>query len=164
MPQKTRLKVGDAAPDFTLPAVWTKPEVTTGEVTLSHFRGRKNVLIAFHPLAWTGVCALQMKSYEEQLCRFEELDAVVLGISVDSRFSKEAWAQSLGGISFPLLSDFPAGKVAKAYGVLRKEGFSQRALFLVDKQGVIRYMEVHEPPERPDDEVVFAALRRLKQK
>jgi len=86
-----------------------------------------------------------------------------VGISCDPTPSQKAWAETIGGLSFPLLSDFwPHGDVAKKYGVLREAGFSERALFIVDKQGVIRYIDVHELREQPDEEVLFEELRKLR--
>jgi glutaredoxin len=90
------------------------------------------------------------------------LDAQVLGVSVDSVPCLQAWAESLGGIDFPLLSDFwPHGGVAEQYGVLRSEGKSQRALFVIDKEGIIRYLDIHDIDDQPDNEVLFAELRRI---
>lgn len=86
----------------------------------------------------------------------------MLGISVDSSDCLYAWAESLGGITYPLLSDFfPHGRVAQLYGVLRPEGYSERAIFVIDKQGVIRYVDVHEIDDQPDNEVLFAELYKL---
>lgn|SRR5690606_8462809 len=103
-----------------------------------------------------------MPSYEDDLPRFEEYDTQVLGISVDSVPSHEAWQKSLGGISYPLLSDFwPHGHVSKLYGVLRDEGMSERALFVIDKEGIIRYIDVHPIDRQPDNEVIFEVLRKL---
>lgn len=90
------------------------------------------------------------------------MNAQVLGISVDSVPCLEAWAESLGGISYPLLSDFwPHGGVAKRYGVLRKEGKTERAIFIVDAEGIIRYVDVHDIDQQPDNEVVLQELRRI---
>lgn len=90
------------------------------------------------------------------------MDTQVLGISVDSTDCLYAWAESLGGISFPLLSDFfPHGRVAQLYGVLRPEGYSERALFVIDKRGIIRYVDVHDIDEQPDNEVLFSELAKL---
>ncbi len=90
------------------------------------------------------------------------MNTQVLGISVDHVPCLKAWAESLGGISFPLLSDFwPHGAVAKKYGVLRKEGYTERALFIVDKQGFVRYVDVHAIDEQPDNNVLRAALREI---
>jgi glutaredoxin len=104
-----------------------------------------------------------MPSYEQDLLKFEGYNAQVLGISVDHNPCLKAWAESLGGISYPLLSDFwPHGTVAQRYGVFREEaGHSERALFVVDKQGIIRYIDIHEISQQPDNEHVFQALREL---
>lgn len=95
--------------------------------------------------------------------RFEGKNTQVLGISVDSTDCQRAWAKSLGRIdNFPLLSDFwPHGEVARKYEVLRNEGFSERALFVIDKQGVIRYADVHDLNDQPDNEVLFRELEKL---
>ncbi len=90
------------------------------------------------------------------------MDALVLGVSVDSVPSLQAWADSLGGIHFPLLSDFyPHGAVAQRYGVLRSDGRSERALFIVDKQGVICYIDIHDIDHQPDNDVLLAELRHI---
>jgi len=103
-----------------------------------------------------------MPSYEDDLPRFEEYDTQVLGISVDSIPSHEAWQKSLGGITYPLLSDFyPHGAVAEKYGVLRDEGMSERALFIIDKEGIIRFIDVHPIDQQPDNEELFEVLRKL---
>jgi len=96
------------------------------------------------------------------MARFEELNAQVLGISVDHVPCLKAWAESLGGISFPLLSDFcPQAAVAKKYGVKRKEGFSERAIFVLDRYGFIRYIDIHDIDDRPKNKVLFAELRKV---
>jgi glutaredoxin len=90
------------------------------------------------------------------------LDAQVLGVSVDSVPTLKAWADSLDGINYPLLSDFyPHGAVAERYGVLREDGTSERALFIVDKNGVVRYIDIHDYDEQPDNDVLLAELRRI---
>jgi len=90
------------------------------------------------------------------------LDTQVLGISVDHVPCLKAWAESLGGITYPLLSDFwPHGAAAVKYGVLRPDGKSERALFVIDKQGVIRYIDIHDIDHQPDNEVLFTELRRI---
>ncbi len=94
--------------------------------------------------------------------RFERVNTQVLGISVDSQDSLRAWAESLGGITYPLLSDFwPHGGVAQKYGVLRPEGKSERAIFVMDRTGVIRYVDVHDIDEQPDNEVLFRELAAM---
>lgn len=98
-----------------------------------------------------------MPSYEDDLGRFEGMDTQVLGISVDSVPSHQAWAKSLGGISYPLLSDFwPHGQVAELYGVLRTDGKSERALVVIDKAGVVRWIDVHPLDRQPDNEELFS--------
>jgi len=97
------------------------------------------------------------------LDRFDGLKAQVLGLSVDSIDSLKAWAESLGGITYPLLSDFyPHGEVAQKFGVLREDGRTERAIFIIDKQGIIRYVEVCEDiDEQPDNEDLFDVLEQL---
>jgi glutaredoxin len=104
-----------------------------------------------------------MPSYEEDLYKFEGYNTQVLGISIDHIPCLKAWAESLDGISYPLLSDFwPHGAVARMYGVFReKEGRSERALFVIDKEGIVRYVDVHDIDEQPDNEEVFRVLREL---
>jgi peroxiredoxin len=94
--------------------------------------------------------------------RFEEEDAQVLGISVDGTATNAAWAESLGVSQIPLLSDFwPHGAVAQMYGVLREQGFTERATFIVDKDGIVRFKHVYGLNELPDNEVLFDALRQI---
>ncbi|MDH4066241.1 MAG: peroxiredoxin [Acidobacteriota bacterium] len=149
------LKVGDEAPDFELRSH------RGGSVKLSDFRGKRNVVLAFHPLAFTPVCAAQMCGYQSDLSRFDAADATVLGISIDAQPSKSAWAQTFGPISFDLLSDFyPHGDVARKYDVFReKDGISERAIFVVDKTGKIAWAKVYDIPQQPDNADLFAALK-----
>ncbi len=104
-----------------------------------------------------------MPAYEADLERFKGYDAQVLGISVDSVPCNTAWAKSLGGLTFDLLSDFhPKGVVAKAYGAYREnDGISERALFIVDKAGKIAYKDIHDISDQPDNEELFEVLRKL---
>lgn len=109
-----------------------------------------------------------MPSYEDDLSRFEGLDTQVLGVSVDSVPSHKAWAKSLGGLSYPLLSDFyPHGEAARVWGILREDpdqpayGANERALFIIDKEGTIRFIDVHPIAEQPDNEELFDVLRKL---
>jgi peroxiredoxin len=95
------------------------------------------------------------------MAKFGKLNAQVLGISVDHIPCLKAWAESLGGISFPLLSDFnPLGAVARKYGVKRKEGFSERAIFVLDKSGTIRYIDIHKITDRPKNKILFSELKK----
>jgi glutaredoxin len=96
------------------------------------------------------------------MAKFAGLNAQVLGISVDHVPCLKAWAESLGGINYPLLSDFwPHGAVAKKYGVLRKEGYTERAIFVIDRQGVIRYIDIHDIDDQPSNEELLEELRRI---
>ena len=153
------LKVGDEAPDFELRSH------RGGTVKLSDFRGKRQVVVAFHPLAFTPVCATQMSGYQANLGRFESLDAVVLGVSVDAQPAKSAWAQSLGSIAFDLLSDFhPQGDVARSYGVFREnDGISERAIFVVDKDGKIAWARTYDIPEQPDTTELFEVAERVEE-
>ena len=151
------LKLGDEAPDFELRSH------RGGTVKLSDFRGKKNVVVAFHPLAFTPVCAAQMSSYESDIARFEGAETAVLGISIDAQPSKTAWAKELGVKSFDLLSDnYPYGEVAQKYGVFRQQdGISDRAVFVIDKQGKVRWSKVYDIPQHPGNDEVFDALANL---
>lgn len=127
------LPVGEKAPDFSL-------SDTDGKlVNLSDF-SRSSVLLVFYPLDWSPGCSQQLDLYQHEWSEFESRGIKVVGISVDSIYSHGAWA-AVRNISFPLLSDFnPKGKVAKMYNVYRDEdGFSERALYLIDGDGFIRY-------------------------
>jgi peroxiredoxin len=105
-----------------------------------------------------------MPGLEKNLERFKGLDAQVVGISIDSTHTNRAWAESLGGISYPLLCDFwPHGDVARAYGVLdEKAGRAERAVFIIDKEGTVRYIDVHDIGEQPDEEQILEELGKLK--
>ena len=104
-----------------------------------------------------------MPSYEADLSRFEDADTQVLGISIDSIPSHIAWAKSLGGITYPLLADFePKGEVAKAFGAYRSaDGITERALFVIDKQGKVAFKDIHDISKQPDNEVIHDVLRKL---
>jgi peroxiredoxin len=151
-----KLKVGDQAPNFTLPAV-------TGEnISLSQYRGKKNVIISFVPAAWTPVCSDQWPGYNIVKDIFNQNDAILLGITVDNLPTLFAWTNQMGKLWFPVLSDFwPHGRVAKRYGVLRSNGVSERALFIIDKRGIIRYIDVHDINQRPHLEDLVSELEKL---
>ncbi len=104
-----------------------------------------------------------MPAYNADLSRFESYDAQVLGISIDTVPTNSAWARSLGGLNYPLLSDFwPHGEVADKFGVFRQEGgHSERALFVIDKEGKVAYIDVHDIAKQPDNEDLFEVLRQL---
>lgn len=155
---KPKLKVGDRAPDFTLPSI-------TGErVSLRQYLGKKNVVISFVPAAWTPVCSDQWPGYNMVKDIFDQYDAALLGITVDNIPTLYAWTRPMGDLWFPVLSDFwPHGKVAKKYGVLRSDGVSERALFIIDKKGLIRYIDVHNINKRPLLEDLVKELEKLKE-
>jgi len=151
-----KVKVGDPAPDFTLPSV-------AGEkITLSRFKGEKNVMISFVPAAWTPVCSDQWPGYNIVKDMFDENDAVLLGITVDNIPTLYAWTKQMGKLWFPVLSDFyPHGAVADRYGVLRSDGVSERALIFIDKKGIIRDIQVNDINKRPDLETCAINLEKM---
>jgi len=151
-----KVKVGDKAPDFSLPSV-------SGEkVTLSQYHGKKIVVISFVPAAWTPVCSDQWPGYNIAKSFFDKNDAILLGITVDNIPTLYAWTTEMGKLWFPVLSDFwPHGAVSKKYGVLRSDGISERALFVIDKKGVIRYIDVHDINQRPKLEVLVKELEKI---
>jgi peroxiredoxin len=152
----TRPQPGMPAPLFTLPDAEKNP------VQLADYRG-KNVVLAFYPADWSDVCTSQLAIMQQHLDRIRSYDADVLAISVDSHESHRAWAQ-YQGLTFPLLSDFwPHGAVAERYGVLRPaDGISERALFFIDRDGLIQDVWIGEHPGvQPPIDVVIAALERI---
>jgi peroxiredoxin len=146
------LEVGTQAPDFRL------PNQSRQDITLSGFRGVKNVVVAFHPLAFTPVCSAQAQAYERERPRFDALDAHVLVISSDPGPSKKAWGDSLR-VAYDLLSDFhPQGQVARSYGVLGEGGLAERAVFVVNRSGIITWARRYEMSEQPNVEDALSAL------
>jgi len=152
-----KVKRGQLSPDFTLPSI-------SGEkVSLSQYRGKKNVVLSFVPAAWTPVCSDQWPGYNIAKDIFSQYDAILLGITVDNIPTLYAWINQMGKLWFPVLSDFwPHGAVAKKFGVLRSNGVSERALFVIDKKGIIRYIDVHDINKRPPLEDLMGALEKLK--
>jgi peroxiredoxin len=135
------VQTGQHAPDFTL------KDTDMHDVTLSSFQGKKNVVLLFVPLAFTGVCTQELCSVRDNLNAYANLDAEVFGISVDSPFAQKAWKEK-EQLNFGLLSDFNREAV-KAYGaqydaLLGFQGVAKRAAFVIDKQGTVRYAEVLE--------------------
>jgi len=153
---ENRVKVGDGFRDFSL-------EDQNEEVfTLSKFKG-KMVLLSFHPLAWTSVCAEQMKSLEKNKEAFDFLNTIAVGVSVDTVPSKKAWAKSLNIENTRLLSDFwPHGKVAETYGIFRsKYGTSERANIIIDEDQKVVFIKVYPVGQLPDIKEVTEALKKL---
>jgi len=151
-----KVKVGDKAPDFSLPSL-------SGEkISLHEFKGKKNVVISFVPAAWTPVCSDQWPGYNLAKVIFDQNDAVLLGITVDNVPTLYAWTNQMGKLWFPVLSDFwPHGKTASMYGVLRSDGVTERALFIIDKSGILRYAYVSDINKRPDLKDLATELEKL---
>jgi peroxiredoxin (alkyl hydroperoxide reductase subunit C) len=152
-----KVKVGEKVPDFTLPSI-------SGEkISLHQLKGQKNVVISFVPAAWTPVCSDQWPGYNIAKSIFDENDAVLLGITVDSIPTLFAWTKQMGKLWFHVLSDFwPHGKVADMFGVLRSDGVSERALFVIDKEGILQYAHVGDINKRPDLKDLANELEKLK--
>ncbi len=127
---------------------------------LSDHRGKK-VLLSFHPLAWTPVCAQQMKDLEKHYEEFQELNTLPVGVSVDSTFSKKAWAESLGIERLRMLADFwPHGELARKLGIFREEdGFSERANVILDEEGKVIFIKVYPIREVPDLKEILDFLK-----
>lgn len=151
-----RPKTGDKARGFSL------PDQNEKEFDLSQFKGRK-VLLSFHPRAWTSVCSEQMKSLDKNIEAFAFLKTVAVGVSIDTVPSKKAWAASLHIEKTRLLSDFwPHGKVAKAYGIFRKDdGISERANVIVDEKGTVAFLKVYPLGQLPDIKEIVDALAKM---
>lgn len=130
------LPVGMEAPQFTL------ADADGNLISLKDYRG-KNVVLVFYPLDWSPACSDQLSLYQSELAEFARHNAEVIGVSVDSMYSHGAWA-AVRGITFPLLADFhPKGDVSQQYKVMRQvDGFSERALYIIDSQGIIRFSHV----------------------
>ena len=154
------VKVGDKAPDFSL------INDSLEKVNLKDFSG-KNVVLLFFPLANTGVCTKEMCTFRDELKAYEDLDAQVLGVSVDSPFALQMWTEK-NKYNFPLLSDFNK-EVAKSYGALYDvfapgkfdfNGVAKRSAFVIDKDGNIKYAEVLENPgDEPNYDAIKEALK-----
>jgi len=153
------VKTGAKAKDFNL------NDQDGKEIGLYSLKGKK-ILLSFHPLAWTNLCAEQMKSLEKNLSRFDELNTVALGMSVDTVPSKKAWAKELGIKNTRLLSDFwPHGKVSDIYGIFReKEGFSERANIIIDENGKVIFVKIYPISQLPDIEELIQFLKSMESK
>lgn len=152
------LKVGDKAPEFTLPSF--TPSAELAQISLSSFIG-KSVVLLFFPQSFTGVCTAEMCTMRDNFDAYKGMNAEILGISVDGTFVQKAFASS-NKITYPLLSDFNK-EVVKVYDVLRPEfahgmkGTAERAVYVIDKEGIIRYVEV---TPTPGDQVNFDAIKK----
>jgi peroxiredoxin len=162
------LKVGDKAPDFELT---TKSAEGPKKIKLSNNFGKKNTVLLFFPMAFTGVCTKEMCEVSQGLNAYTGLNADVFGVSGDNPFAQGAWAEK-EKITVPLLSDYEH-KVARAYGIaydsflpqknLGMSGVAKRSAFVIDKQGVVRYAESSDDPgQLPNFDKIKAALAQLK--
>lgn len=152
-----KVRVGQKAPEFRLKAVSGKI------IALKDYQGKKNVVLSFVPAAWTPVCSDQWPGYNIVQDIFDQHDAVLLGITVDNIPTLFSWTNQMGKLWFEVLSDFwPHGAVAARFGVLRSDGVAERALFIIDKSGIIRYIDVHDINQRPLLEELVRELEKLK--
>ncbi|ULE32034.1 peroxiredoxin [Mycobacterium sp. IDR2000157661] len=151
------IEVGTEAPDFTLKDQNGQP------VTLSSYRGDKNVLLVFFPLAFTGICQGELDEVRDKLPEYENDDTATLAISVGPPPTHKVWATQ-SGFTFPVLSDFwPHGAVAAAYGVFNESaGIANRGTFVVDRDGIVRFAEMKGPGEARDQALWTDALKALK--
>ena len=150
------LAVGTAAPDFTLRDQNQQP------VSLTDYRGKRNVLLVFFPLAFTGICQGELDQIRDQLPDYENDDSAVLAVSVGPPPTHKIWAVE-SGFTFPVLSDFwPHGAVSRAYGVFNDDtGFANRGTFVIDRSGIIRFAEMKQPGEARDQQLWTDALTAL---
>jgi len=155
------IQIGQQAPDFTL------RDNEKNKVTLSDYRGR-NVLLLFYPLAFTGTCTKELCYMRDNLARYNDMNAVVFGISVDSLFAQDKFKKEQN-LNFPLLSDFNK-EVSKAYDTIYEhffndmDGVSKRSAFVIDKEGIVRYAEVLEiATDLPNFEAIQNCLKELNQ-
>jgi len=149
------IEVGDIAPDFEL------EDQNGRKVKLSQYRGKKNVLLAFFPFAFSPVCTNELGELKEKEETILKLDTQILASSVDSTWSEKAFAKELG-IRFPILGDFRK-HVATLYGALYEDkGFARRTIFVIDKQGRVAYKREYEPGTQPNIDEALALLKKLK--
>jgi mycoredoxin-dependent peroxiredoxin len=151
------ITVGSPAPDFNL------KDQNQQEVSLASFRGNKRVVLIFYPLDWSPVCTKEHACFVNDMKRFEQLDAQVLGLSVDSVWSHKAYAEKMG-IQYPLLADFhPRGAVAEKYGVyLADKGITGRAISIIDREGKMAWHKNYDIPVVPGVDEVAKALEGVK--
>jgi peroxiredoxin (alkyl hydroperoxide reductase subunit C) len=151
-----KVKTGEPAPDFTLPSV------SGQKISLSQYKGKKNVVLSFVPAAFSPVCSVQWPGYDIVKDAFDEGDAILLGITVDNIPTLHAWTRQMGGVWFEVLSDFwPHGAVADKYGVLRSDGLTERALFFIDKEGILRAILEMDINQKPDFAACAVELNKL---
>jgi mycoredoxin-dependent peroxiredoxin len=149
------IEVGQPAPDFKL------KDQNQKEISLKDLRG-KNVVLAFYPLDFSPVCSKEHACFKDDLSDFSNLNAEVLGISVDSAWAHKAFAEKLG-IQYSLLADFhPKGDVAKKFGLyLEDKGITNRATVIIDREGTVRYVKVYDIPQQRDNKELVDVLNKL---
>ena len=149
--------IGAPAPEFTL------KDQNQQDVSLSSFRGKKRVVIIFYPLDWSPVCTKEHACFVDDMKKFEQLDAQLLGLSVDSAWSHKAYAEKMN-IQYPLLADFqPRGAAAQKYGVfLEDKGITGRAISIIDREGKLAWHKNYDIPVVPGVDEVAKALETVK--
>lgn len=149
------IAIDEYAPNFVL------KDNRGQDICLSDFKGKK-VLLSWHPLAWTKICADQMQALETNLAEFEKQNTIPLGLSIDSYPSKNAWAKELKIANVKLLADFwPHGKAAQDFGLFREqEGVSERANVLLDETGKVIWVKIYPIHELPDMDEVLLKIKR----
>ena len=150
------LKVGDKAPRFT------GKNLADEEVSLDQYAGRRNVFLVFYVKAFSSVCAVQLPTYNRNLDGFRSRETEVIAVSVDNSFSQKAFCDSIGGIDYPVISDMGL-TIAKQYDVALPSGFATRAEFLIDKEGVIRWLNIESNPAEntPTIDEIFTAIEAV---
>jgi len=149
------IQVGQTAPDFKL------KDQSQKEVSLSDYRGQ-NVVLAFYPLDFSPVCSKEHACFHDDFSQFQGLNAQVLGLSVDSAWAHKAFAEKLA-IQYPLLADFhPKGATAQKYGLyLEDKGITNRATVIIDKKGIVRYVNVYDIPQQRTNQELVDVLKKL---
>jgi peroxiredoxin len=150
------VEIGQPAPDFTLTNQYGE------QVTLSDYRGEKNVLLMFYPFAFTGTCTGELCTIRDRYTDFVNDDSVVLSVSCDSHHTLRVFSEQ-EGLTHQMLSDFwPHGEVSKAYGVfIEAKGFATRGSFVIDKDGIVRWSVINGPGEARSADDYVAALAEL---
>ena len=153
--RKMPIAVGEKAPDFTLKGHDDK------EYRLSDLRGR-NIVLAFYPLDFSPVCTKENTCFRDDLKIFNGLNTQVLGISVDSVWAHKAFARELG-VTYPLLADFhPKGETARKYGLyLEDKGITARATVIIDREGIVRHVEIYDIPQQRDNKKLLETLKKI---
>jgi len=159
MNEKRCIDAGVKAPDFIL------KDHNKKDFKLSDFKGKK-ILLSFHPLAWTSVCAKQMQSLEKNQEKFKEFNTIAVGISIDTAPSKQAWAKEIGIKKTRLLCDFwPHGQVAKQYGIFRDlDGISERANLIISENQTVEYVQLYDLSQLPDIQEIIDIIMTMSDK